>query len=81
MRKLACGLALVAFATLYANAQLALYDDFNTTFINPDKWVVNQTGNDASREYVKEQLSAEFHALPRTGSGDPQKKIMQSNRL
>jgi hypothetical protein len=51
---LLCGVFLFLFVSVPAQAQLVLYDDFNSRFIDPGKWVVNQSGNDSSREYVRE---------------------------
>lgn len=35
---------------------LVLYDDFNTEFISPAKWLVGQEGGPAAREFVREIL-------------------------
>lgn len=54
MKILLCGVFLLVLVSVPARAQLVLYDDFNARFIAPQKWVVNQSGNDSSREYVRE---------------------------
>jgi hypothetical protein len=44
MKILLCGIFLFLLLSVPALAQLVLYDDFNSRFIDPGKWVLNQSG-------------------------------------
>ena len=61
-----CIMLLIVVAGIPAQASepLVLYDDFNATFINPNKWIGGEFG-DACREAVRQIVSNRLQLLSR----------------